>query len=69
MGDIWVVVLELLEGEKLLEFVQFDVYDVQEKSWGKVWYLVFVLVGGKFFEVEMIDLGEVENIDCLILIY
>ena len=69
MGDRLAVASELSEGEKLLEFVQFDVYDVQENSWGKARYLAFVLAGGKPSEVEMIDLGEAENIDRLISTY
>ncbi|MDT9339133.1 CHAT domain-containing protein, partial [Trichodesmium erythraeum 21-75] len=69
MGDIRAVASELSEGEKLLEFVQFQVLDVQENSFGKARYLAFVLAGGKPSEVEMIDLGEAENIDRLISTY
>ncbi|NES05276.1 MAG: tetratricopeptide repeat protein, partial [Okeania sp. SIO2F4] len=69
MGDRRAVALELPEGAKLLEFVRFRVVDFQNNSWQKARYLAFVLAAGKPSDVEMIDLGQAENIDRLISVY
>ncbi len=69
MGDRRAVASELPEGAKLLEFVRFRVVDFQSYSVQKARYLAFVLAEGKPSEVEMIDLGEAENIDRLISVY
>ncbi|WP_366557766.1 CHAT domain-containing protein [Okeania sp. SIO1I7] len=69
MGDRREVASELPEGGQLLEFVRFDVFDFQNDSWQEARYLAFVLAQGKPSEVEMIDLGEAENIDRLIYTY
>ncbi|MGD1698819.1 CHAT domain-containing protein, partial [Dapis sp. BLCC M229] len=69
IGDRRAVALELPEGGKLLEFVRFRVIDFQKNSWQEARYLAFVLAQGKPSEVEMIDLGEAENIDRLISVY
>ncbi|MEM1169737.1 MAG: CHAT domain-containing tetratricopeptide repeat protein [Cyanobacteria bacterium P01_H01_bin.35] len=69
MGDRRALALELPEGAKLLEFVRFRVLDFQNDSVQKARYLAFVLAQGKPSEVEMIDLGEAENIDRLISTY
>ncbi len=69
MGDRRAVALELPEGAKLLEFVRFRVLDFQSDSVQEARYMAFVLAAGKPSEVEMIDLGEAENIDRLISLY
>ncbi len=69
MGDRRAVASELPEGAKLLEFVRFGVYDFKNDSIQEERYLAFVLAAGKPSEVDMIDLGDAENIDRLISAY
>ena len=74
LGDRRAVALELPPGATLIEFVRFDVANFKavkaqgENQWQAARYLAFILPAGQPEQVEMIDLGEAENIDRLIRI-
>ncbi|MFC1597011.1 tetratricopeptide repeat protein [Planctomycetota bacterium] len=78
-ADHRAVALSLPEGAALVEFIRFNVFDfkavaqrvsytqwVPPRKWKPARYLAFVLRAGKPDNVEMIDLGEGEEIDQLI---
>ncbi|NEO31714.1 MAG: tetratricopeptide repeat protein [Symploca sp. SIO3C6] len=56
-------------GSILVEYVRFDAVDFhapRESRWQPARYLAFILPAGQPEQIEMIDLGEAENIDRLI---
>jgi len=50
----------------LIEIVRFTVYNFEERSWQNKRYLAFTLPAGKPESVQMIDLGEAEEIEKII---
>jgi tetratricopeptide (TPR) repeat protein/CHAT domain-containing protein len=73
LGDCFAVAEALPTNAILVEFVRFDVFDFHaipargEIQWHPARYLAFVLRTGQPDAVQMIDLGEAEAIDELIL--
>jgi CHAT domain-containing protein/Tfp pilus assembly protein PilF len=71
-ADRRAVALALEEGVALVEFVRFDVVDFHavpargERRWKPARYLAFVLPCGEPDNVQMIDLGEADEIDLLL---
>ncbi|WP_171815780.1 CHAT domain-containing tetratricopeptide repeat protein [Anabaena cylindrica] len=69
------VASKLPEGSTLLEFVRFNVCDFKairangDSQWKPARYLAFILPAGQPDDVQMIDLGEAENIDRLIKVF
>ena len=78
-ADRRAVAMKLPEKVALVEFIRFDVFDFEAKAeqvsetqwrpprhWKPARYLAFVLHAGKPDQVQMIDLGEAEEIDAMI---
>ena len=66
------VALELPEGSTLLEFMRlniFNILDIKNQTTKSARYLAFILPAGQPDQVQMIDLGEADNIDCLIKVF
>ena len=57
------VASRLPAGASLVEFVRFDLYDFQEKGWQGARYLAFALHAGEPSRVEMVDLGDADNVE------
>ncbi len=66
------VALELPEGSTLLEFMRlniFNILDIKNHTTKSARYLAFILPAGQPDQVQMIDLGEADNIDRLIKVF
>lgn len=73
--DSSAVASQLPKGSTLLEFVRFNEYNFQailthgDSAWKPARYLAFILPAGQPEQLQMIDLGEAENIDRLIQVF
>ena len=66
------VALELPSGSTLLEFMRlniFNILDIKNQTTKSARYLAFILPAGQPDQLQMIDLGEADNIDRLIKVF
>jgi hypothetical protein len=74
-ADRRAVARALPAGSILIEFIHLDVFDFQaipargEKRWKPPRYLAFIVPAGKPDSIQMIDVGEAEPIDQLIIAF
>ena len=64
--DRQAIALKLPSDSSLVEFIRFDVYDFDSKSWDSALYLAFVYSPERSDEIQMVDLGLAAEIDTLI---
>ena len=64
--DRQAIALKLPSESSLVEFIGFDVYDFDNKSWDSARYLAFVYSPDRSDEIQMADLGLAAEIDTLI---
>jgi CHAT domain-containing protein len=64
--DRQAIALKLPSDSILIEFIRFDLYDFEHKSWGDARYLAFILPKSQPDEIQMVDLGASKEIDDLV---
>jgi tetratricopeptide (TPR) repeat protein/CHAT domain-containing protein len=60
------IALKLPSESTLIEFIRFNHYDFDNKSWKEARYLAFILPKDQPDAIQMIDLGNAEEIDDLV---
>ncbi len=60
------IVLQLPQDSTLIEFIRFDLYNLDNDSWGNARYFAFILHKSQPDSIEMVDLGAAKDIDELV---
>jgi tetratricopeptide (TPR) repeat protein len=60
------IALQLPQNSTLIEFIRFDLYNLENDSWGDACYLAFIFHQSHPESIQMVDLGSTKDIDKLV---